>query len=226
MKRVEVHNQAEFDAHRNDPDTVLCISGDATVRAWDNATVTASGNATVRASGDATVRAWDNAIVDAYWNVVIRRYAPSVTVRIHSSRVTIIEPIEIRDNEDWLTFHGFDCAQNLVVLYKRVSSDFRTQEGTSHETKWIPGTIVTHSAWDPAQNECGASKFHAVARPWMADQFRWMKGDRYVAVEIDRSDLYAWRGTPDYPDKIAFRTGRVLYECDRDGNEIKEPSHD
>ena len=245
MKTVEIHNQAEYDAHKDDANTLLVISGNATVEAWDNATVHASdnatveawenatvrasgnatvhasGNATVEASGYATVRARGNATVEAWWNVVIRRDSESVTIKQRSPRVRVVDRITILSTEDWLTCHGRDPDGPAHILYKRVSQGYLTQEGTSHETAWRPGTTVVHPAWAPANNECGAGKFHACAMPWMADEFRNEEGDRYVAIQVNQDDLYAWRGIPTYPNKIAFRVGRVLHECDRDGNKIE-----
>jgi hypothetical protein len=71
--------------------------------------------------------------------------------------------------------------------------------------------------WDPTSQECGEGKFHACSRTFFCDEFRSERGDRYVAIEVAVADLHAWKN-PTYPHKIAFRTGRVLHECDRYGN--------
>ena len=34
-------------------------------------------------------------------------------------------------------------------------------------------------------------------------------------------DLYEWKTSPQYPYKIGFREGEILYECDRWGEKIK-----
>lgn len=37
--------------------------------------------------------------------------------------------------------------------------------------------------------------------------------------QFSKKDLYAWEN-PHYPRKIAFKTGKVLFECNIDGNKI------
>jgi hypothetical protein len=79
---------------------------------------------------------------------------------------------------------------------------------------------LTHPAWSPKDEECGGGKYHAVFEPGYADQYRGKADDRYVAIWIAVKDLYTWPTNPDYPGKIAFREGKVMYECDRDGKQI------
>ncbi|MDR2004094.1 MAG: hypothetical protein LBQ74_13765 [Prevotella sp.] len=110
--------------------------------------------------------------------------------------------------------------ENKVILYKRVSSDFKTQEDQRWETIWKVGAKLTHPNWNPSEEECGKGKFHACAKPGWCDEFRNKKGDRYIAIEVHVKDLYEWTDNPNYPTKIAFREGTVLYECDRKGNKI------
>lgn len=57
------------------------------------------------------------------------------------------------------------------------------------------------------------------ARTELCDEFRNLIDDKYVAIKVDKGDVYAW-SYPQYPTKIAFRKGLALYECDRDGNKI------
>ena len=106
-----------------------------------------------------------------------------------------------------------------VILFKRVSKDFKTQEDIPNETLWAIDSTVEHKEWKPESDECGAGKFHAVSRPYFGDEFRSTQGDKYVAIEIKIEDLYEWK-KPEYPHKIGFRAGKVLYECDRYGNKI------
>lgn len=82
---------------------------------------------------------------------------------------------------------------------------------------------LTHPKWSPKDQECGAGKFHACATPYFCDQFRSERGDRYIAIEIAVKDLYAWDGG-DYPHKVAFRAGTVLFECDRYGKQLESKS--
>ena len=88
-----------------------------------------------------------------------------------------------------------------------------------YETLWLPGTTVTHPAWNPKEQECGAGKLHACPRPYFADEFRSNPGDRYIAIEVLLKETYEWTEKPQYPHKIAFREGKVLFECDRNGKE-------
>jgi hypothetical protein len=123
----------------------------------------------------------------------------------------------------WLSAHGVtpDKEQN-VILFKRVSANFRTQEGTQNETLWKVGLTLTHPKWNPTESECGEGKFHACAKTYFCDEFRFQKGDRYVAIQVAVNDLYVWPKNPGYPHKIAFRSGTVLYEVDRFGKKITE----
>jgi len=109
--------------------------------------------------------------------------------------------------------------KGFVILYKKTSCDFKTQENTKNETLWIIGSTVTHPAWSPTQSECGDGKYHACSHPYFCDEFRSNIGDRYIAISININDLYEWPN-PEYPHKIAFREGKVLYECDKFGRQI------
>ena len=116
---------------------------------------------------------------------------------------------------------GIPVRNASIVLFKRVSHDFKTQENTVNETLWKLNTTVMHSHWEPTINECGSGKFHACSRPYFCDMFRSIIGDRYIAIEIAKKDLYEWPNAT-YPHKIAFRMGKVLFECDRFGNKIEK----
>jgi hypothetical protein len=120
--------------------------------------------------------------------------------------------------KQWLENEGIED-KNKVILFKKVSIDFKTQEKTENETLWTIGTSLNHPSWDPTKEECGKNKFHACSRPYFCDEFRNKKGDRYIALEISKKELYTWKN-PDYPHKIAFRSGKVLYECNKMGKRI------
>ncbi len=122
--------------------------------------------------------------------------------------------------EPYLVRECVEVKNGKVILYKRVSKDYKTQEGKENETEWKIGTTVTHKNWKPEAEECSAGKFHAVSRPFFADEFRNNPDDKYIAVEIKVEDLYEWKNNPQYPHKIAFREGKVLFECDKYGKEI------
>ena len=104
------------------------------------------------------------------------------------------------------------------IVFKRVSVDFKTQEGEKYETLWPIGTVLEHPRWKPQSGECGEGKFHACAKPGWCDVFRNKKDDRYIAILVE--DIYEWTNSPQYPQKIAFRKATVLHECDRNGKKI------
>ena len=132
---------------------------------------------------------------------------------------TIIN-VKYKSNEDFFFQNNpIDYSKPTVILYKRVSKDYKTQENTQNETLWLPGTSVEHKNWSPTGSECGEGKFHACARPIFCNQYRSREGDKYVAIKVSKKDLFAWKN-PNHPRKIAFRKGKVIYECDEEGNKI------
>jgi len=136
-----------------------------------------------------------------------------------SKTCTVIEPKEEKGSKGWLDRHGVKVIKGHVILFKRVSKEWKTQENTPNETVWTPGTTLEHKAWNPTGGECGHGKFHACATPYFCDEFRNEPGDRHIAIKVATKDLHAWDGGR-YPHKIAFRAGEVMYECDRYGNKL------
>ena len=209
--------------------------GNSRVEACGNSRVVAKENSSVVANENSSVEAWENSRVVARENVGVRLYSSSASVLLYGFAVcwilaegkvikkantaTVIRPTYRPGTDGWLEQNGIEDA-NTVTLYKRVSADFRTQEGTDRETKWAVGSTVEHSNWRPDEDECGAGKFHACSRPYFCDEFRSGTGDRYIAIEIEKEDLYAWPNAT-YPHKIAFRKGRVLGEVNRFGEAIE-----
>ena len=197
------------------------------VTAWENSQVTACGNSQVTAWENSQVTAWGNVCVHTYSNNSILLFGLSVAFLLSSSskaikkskKSTIIKGI-IKDGKvkNWIELEGLEIKNKSVILFKKVSKDFLTQENTPNETKWEIGKTktITHPNWQPDKEECGNGKFHACSLPVFCDEFRSDKDDKYVAIEIKVKDLYAWPN-PDYPHKIAFREGVVLYECDSKG---------
>ena len=58
--------------------------------------------------------------------------------------------------------------------------------------------------------------------PTLCDEFRSKAGDKYIAIKVNITDLYAWSAdNVKYPHKIAFRKGEVLCECDKFGKKMK-----
>lgn len=44
----------------------------------------------------------------------------------------------------WLEAEGVEGNAGKVILYKRVSKDFKTQEDAQNETEWEVGKTLTH----------------------------------------------------------------------------------
>jgi hypothetical protein len=147
---------------------------------------------------------------------------PGYAVPILASTTAMIinVPAQPSNTAEWLDANGVVETDRVVVLYKRVSKDFLTQEGEPWQATWAIGEVKEHPSWEPTKSECGAGKFHACSRPYFCDEFRSVADDRYVALRIEAADLYAWPNA-EYAHKIAFRKAVVLFECDRYGKEIK-----
>jgi len=125
----------------------------------------------------------------------------------------------VKGIDGWLEREAVKSGKK-IILFKRVSKKFQTQERTRNETTWKIGSTLTHPSWSPEDNECGEGKFHACSRAYFCDEFRDEKDDRYIALEIEKKDLFVWDNNPDYPHKVAFRKGKVLHECDKFGRKI------
>ena len=189
--------------------TIQYVRGSATVKdVRDSATITNLLNGTiVRISGN---------------SIVIVRKNPTFAPESINGNAQVIHTgdLPLITTQSWLDQWGIKATRGKAVLYKRVSGDWQTQENTANATVWAPGTTLVHTSWDPTSGECGAGRYHGVFSPRQADKFRSLPGDRYVAIQIAVKDLYAWPTDPEYPEKIAFRAGKVLHECDSDGNKI------
>ncbi len=210
--------------------------GSSSVVARESSRVVAWGSSRVVARESSRVEAWESSRVVA-WGQVSVHGRSTESPELHGQAVCFLYdgagvPVRRSDNATvihiqkpsgtagWLEAEGVLETDGLVVLYKRVSKDFLTQEGTPNQTTWVVGEVKTHPAWDPTSGECGGGKFHACSRPYFCDEFRELRDDVYVAIQIKVADLYAWPN-PSYQHKIAFREGAVLFQCDRFGDEIK-----
>ncbi len=239
---VEAHGNSSVVALEN---SSVEARGNSSVEAWENSSVVARenssvvahGNSSVVAWGNSSVVAWGNSSVEAWGNVGLHIQSDAVSATLYmfavcwllakkakitkkSETATIIIPEVKAGTEGWIESQAIEVVEKTAILFKRVSSVFKTQEGTANETIWAPGQRLSHPAWEPKTSECGSGKFHACSRPYFCDEFRSLPEDKYIAIEVAVSDLFAWEN-PQYPHKIAFRSGTVLYECDKFGKEIK-----
>ena len=196
--------------------------GNSSVVAWGNSSVVARENSSVEARGNSSVEAWGNSCI-RIWSAIKKLsmfgfsvlFVPvGLSFKFKCKKTCMVQKIKPLP---YLDRDGIKVSRRAVVLYKKTSKDFLTQEGRENETKWAIGSTVTHPAWAPKNRECGEGKFHACSRPYFCDVFRGEVGDRYIAIMIKVADLYEWPN-PLYPHKIAFREGKILYECDKYGS--------
>ena len=203
----------------------------SSVMAWENSSVIARENSSVEARDNSSVEARENSSVIALATSCVHLLSPSAQVVLFgfavafqmveavikkkSKTATIIIPEYKKGVGGWVEKNCVEVKAK-IILFKRVSEDFKTQEGTKNETNWKIGDVVTHPSWKPQEDECGEGKFHACSRPYFCDEFRENPKDKYIAIEIAKKDLYAWPN-PEYPHKIAFKAGKVLFEVDRLG---------
>ena len=239
MKIIKITTQAEFDKlpPKFEEFTDIQIYGDVEVStAWENSNVTARENSNVTAWENSNVTVWENSNVTARGNSSVHTYSVNPILLFglsiaflltktakaikKSKKTTIIQGI-VKDGKtkNWLDLEGVEIKNNTVILFKRVSKDFKTQENTENETIWNIGDILIHKSWEPKIQECGKNKFHACSHSYFCDDFRDNKDDKYIAIEIKVKDLYSWPN-PQYPHKIAFRAGKVLYQCDKNGKKL------
>ena len=207
--------------------------GSSHVVAWESSHVEARESSHVVAWGSSHVVAWESSHVEARESVSVDVSSPNSIVLLFSFAVAIVAKnikakitkksktaiIQRTKESGWFDNNGIQKTPK-VILFKRVSKDFLTQEGAPNETKWEIGSTVTHPAWNPDKEECGGGKYHACSRPYFCDEFRNQIGDKYIAIEIKLKDLYEWKN-PTYPHKIGFREGKVLHEVDSTGDKRK-----
>lgn len=229
MKKITIKTQKEFDTLPlsfgeytqimiEGSITVSISRGNSHVVAWENSHVEAWGNSHVEARGNVAVHLQSDFAIIVLFAFAVCFQLTRGKITKKSKTATIIKPKQNTGTNGWLEAHGIE-PKAVVTVYKRVSKDFKTQEGTPNETTWEIGSVVTHEAWNPKSSECGEGKFHACGAPYFCDEFRNNPDDRYIAVEVNKKDLYAWPN-PTFPHKIAFRQGTVLHECNIRGEKI------
>ena len=236
MKTIIVRTQAELDAlpDRFDEYTVIEIRSKPEDRYIQ--VTKARESSRVEARGSSSVVAWESSRVEAWGSVGVHLEGVDVTVLLYgfavcwkkaqgtikkeSETATIIEPIFKEGVTGWCENEAIKVDNGKVIVFKRVSKKWQTQEGTKNETIWEPGKTLEHHDWRPNEEECGEGKYHACSRAYFCDEFRNLGDDRYVALEVAIEDMYAW-SRPSYPHKIAFRKCKVLHECDQWGDKIE-----
>jgi hypothetical protein len=192
--------------------------GNSSVVARENSSVVARGNSSVVAGDRTTCQVFSDESVVLLFSfavaIVLKTLKHKIEKKSHHAYIQEYEILPYFERE------SIEVNEGKVILYKKVSKEFLTQENTKNETKWTIGEIITCKNYQPEISECGEGKFHAVSRPYFGDEFRNVEGGRYIAVEIKVEDLYEWKNNPEYLHKIGFRESRVLYEVDRYGTKI------
>jgi len=232
MKEIIVKTQSELDVISTNFNWVIRIEwGTIYNRIYVTKTyvysVEAWGNSSVLARENSRVEAWENSSVHLfsdYATVILFMFSvcwklAKGKIEKKSKNAIIIEPkYETWTIKQWLENNGIKNKKE-VILYKRVSNDWKTQENTKNETLWKVWNKVIHTNWSPEKEECWEWKFHACSTAYFCDEFRSTKWDRYVALKVKQKDMYAWKN-PLYPHKIAFRECEVLFECDKFGKKL------
>ena len=217
MKEIICTTQKELDAVKVDFDGIIKILGVGIkislkykyrVEAWENSSVVARGNVCVRISAKIKTLSLFG------FSVLFQPF--DLKFKFKKEKTCLIQKIK---PQKYLDREGIKATRNYIILFKKVSKDFFTQENSVNQTLWQIDSTVTHPDWRPKLEECGEGKFHACSRPYFCDEFRNIPGDRYVAIKIKITDLYEWKN-PYYPHKIAFREGKVLYEVNKYGKRI------
>ena len=204
----------------------------SSVVARDNSFVVARGDSSVEAWGDSSVEAWGNSSVEAWGTSSVTNHSTRTVLLFAFSVARVFNKIHktIKKSKTatvikvkplgWFKNNGIE-KKSKIILFKRVSTDFKTQENTLNETLWEIGSVVSHKNWNPKIEECGEGKFHACSKPYFCDEFRKdKKDDKYIAIEVKLKDTFEWQN-PSYPHKIAFREGKVLYQCDKFGKKLE-----
>ena len=230
MKEIEIRSQVEWDAlpQTTGPTVVKVMAGHVVIVDDRGYQIVLYGNSIAELRDNSRAVLWGTSTAHVHGlsaAVDLRGYSAAFAhvaakVKRHGKTTTIIKPVALKGTLGWLGRECVAVKRGTVVLYKRVSSEWLTQEGTKNETSWKPGARLAHKAWDPTSSECGEGKFHGCSRPYFCDEFRGAAGDRYVAISVHVDDLHAW-DDGQYPHKVAFRAGRVLHEVDQWGDEVK-----
>ena len=55
------------------------------------------------------------------------------------------------------------------------------------------GTKVVHNNYNPSSPECGEGNFTLVQDLIFDGKFRSTVGDKYIAIEINKKDLFYWK---------------------------------
>lgn len=165
---------------------------------------------------------YDNLKLQLFDDVFLIKNTEKLEYVLKTPEVLVVEKKQISNSDKFLRRFGIVPKNGKIVVYKRVSKDFKTQEKTKNETTWTIGkTLSIPKNQIDLSSECGPGKFHACAVPLQCDKFRSIDKDRYIAIQVDLKYLHDYKiEAKAFPTKIRFTKGKVLYEVDIFGNKI------
>jgi hypothetical protein len=215
---------------------IVCRNGDfelrgsSSARLYDSSSATLYDSSSARLCGSSSATLYDSSSATLYGSSSATLYdasiaiieSPYIKIRKASKQAQAIrrKPCPKITLKSWIAKTGVETDRQNMMIFKRVSIELKTREGTPDETLWTIGATLIHKSPNLESEECGGGKFHGCATPQDCDQFRDKPSDRYIAVSVPKKKAYAWPKNPQYPFKIGFTQGTVLYECDRNGKAI------
>lgn len=216
-KNVEVSGDATVRAFEN---ATVSARDHATVRAWDNSIVRACDRATVTAGDHATVRAWDRASVDAYGSATVKA-GTCVPVHVHSKTATCqggvvidMTAIDANDPETWCAMHLVEVDEDgQAHLYKALDAGLNAGHDYHRLTNYPIGHVVDDTANWVDDNRCGGG-LHVSPTPWLAKE-HYGEASRFVEVCCPVEEL-----RPIDAKKAKAPRLRVLREVTVDGSPI------
>jgi hypothetical protein len=116
----------------------------------------------------------------------------------------------------WLTFCGVPITRGKVILYKSLNKDFTSRD----KFQFAIGQRHDAPDWDAEfTGECGKGIHYC---PTVAQARRFRDEGTFVACEVRVRDMAGLPAFAEYPDKIRAKGGTVIYQCDENGEQLKE----
>ena len=182
---------------------------------WENSSAVLRENSSAElwANSSAELRENSSAVLKSPTAVVwlMPGFTGKVTGRGHIIRVK--NPTSIAQ---WAKRNDATIKAGRLLVGKALDADLKSPHGTAY----IPGTTVTAPDWDKGQTECGGG-LHACSTPHESKMRYLTNAKRFVVLSVAVADCRKPQATDQMPDKIKFRTAKVLYECDEDGKKIE-----
>ena len=176
----------------------------------ESSSVVARGSSSVVARGDVFVRYYSGDI-SASESVVIKDHSMG---RLSGMKAIVSAAFIIDGAEKWCIYHGVKIEDGLALLFKGVSSDFKSKRGGDY----TPGTTPVCHDWDGGVIECGGG-YHVSPTPRHTHEFCTPK--KYVAGWVNLSDI-AVHPNGMYPWKVKIhKYEKPVWECDINGEPVK-----